>query len=171
MKTIIITEEQLSQLKNNPTITFLIGPPASGKSTWGSNNAGGCIIISRDNIVDEIRKGTGMSYADTFKNNEFQNKVNKILNDHINNTIKSGKDIVVDMTNMSKKSRNKILSKIPKNYTKNAVVFNVSRDELIQRLKKREDETGKHVGINIVDNMISNFEIPTKDEFDNIEFV
>lgn len=157
------------QKNEKPTITFLIGPPASGKSTWVQQNAGDSIIISRDDIVDELRKPLGISYGDTFKDKDFQSEVNQKLKEHINNTLNSGEDIVVDMTNMNKKSRSNILSKVPENYTKNAVVFKVNRDELIKRLNKRKEETGKEVGINIVDDMISRFEMPDNNEFDNIE--
>jgi predicted kinase len=154
-----------------PTITFLIGPPASGKSTWVSQYGKGATIISRDDIVDRLRRGTGMSYSETFKDQPFQKTVNSELQSHINSTLSSGKDIVVDMTNMNKGSRNKILSRVPKGYIKNAVVFKVSRDELIRRLEKREKETGKRVGLDVVDSMMSSYEAPTKLEgFDNITY-
>ena len=172
-----ITEKQFNLLiennimRNNPTITFLIGPPASGKSTWTAKNGNGAIVISRDDIVDRLRQGTNMSYSDIFMNDEFQKKVNSELQGHINNTLKSNKNIIVDMTNMSKKSRNSILSRVPKNYTKNAVVFNTNREELIRRLKKREMETGKKVGFDVVDRMINSFEMPDNNEFNNIEII
>lgn len=164
--------ELINSIKHvNPKITFLIGPPASGKSTWVSQNGNNAIIISRDDIVDKLRKLLGISYGEAFKNQELQNKVNAELQTHINNSLISGKDIVVDMTNMNKNSRSHILSKVPQNYTKNAVVFNVSRDELLNRLKTREEQTGKHVPIAVVDQMISNFQLPDKDEFDNISLI
>lgn len=164
--------ENILEAKENPIITFLIGPPASGKSTWKAENAKNAISISRDDLVDEMRKGTGMTYAETFGNKEFQGKVNTALDNHINKTVKSGKDIVVDMTNMNAASRKKVLPKVPSYYIKNAVVFQTSRPEILRRLEKREKETGKHVGINIVDDMISRYEAPTKAEgFDNISFV
>ena len=161
----------ISEVNTNPTITFLIGPPASGKSTWTSKYGNGAIVISRDDIVDRLRKGTGMSYSDTFSDSGFQSKVNSELQSHINSTLQSGKNIIVDMTNMSKSSRHKLLSRVPQNYTKNAVVFNVSRNELIKRLANREAETGKKVGMHIVDSMIASYQAPDKTEFDNITYV
>jgi predicted kinase len=164
--------ENILEAKTNPTITILVGPPASGKSTWKAENAKNAITISRDDIVDELRKGTGMTYAETFSNKEFQSKVNMELENHINKTMNSRKDIVVDMTNMTVSSRKKILSKVPFGYTKNVVVFKTSRAEILKRLEKREKETGKHVGINIVDDMINKYEEPTKEEgFDNIKYI
>jgi len=155
-------------IKLRPTITFLVGPPASGKSTWVSKNSGDATIISRDDILDKLRKDYNLSYVESFSNQELQNKVNSELNNHIAKSLKSIKDIIVDMTNMNKRSRSFILNKVPDIYTKNAVVFNVPKPELLRRLKKREMETGKSIPINVVDNFINSYERPTNSEFDNI---
>jgi predicted kinase len=151
-----------------PTITFLVGPPASGKSTWVSKNVGDEIVISRDNILDDMRKEYNLSYSESFANSELQKKVNVALNNHIAKSIQSYKDIVVDMTNMNRRSRSMILSKIPNVYTKNAVVFNVPKPELLRRLKNREMETGKSIPLHVVDSFIDSYEKPTNSEFDNI---
>ena len=151
-----------------PTITFLVGPPASGKSTWVSKNSGDATIISRDDILDKLRKDYNLSYAESFSNSELQNKVNSELNNHIAKSLKSNKDLIVDMTNMTKRSRSFILNKIPDIYTKNAIVFNVPKSELLRRLKKREMETGKSIPLHVVDNFINSYERPTNSEFDNI---
>ena len=76
--------------------------------------------------------------------------------------------LIVDMTNMTKRSRSFILNKIPDIYTKNAIVFNVPKSELLRRLKKREMETGKSIPLHVVDNFINSYERPTNSEFDNI---
>lgn len=148
--------------------TFLIGPPASGKSTWREKNQKSEVIISRDDLVDQFRKGTNMSYADTFKDSSFQAKVNVALEKLISDTIRSQKSFIVDMTNMTKGGRAKILNRLPSIYLTKAVIFEVSRSELSRRLRKREEETGKRVGEDIVDNMINSYQKPTEDEFDLI---
>jgi|694.fasta_scaffold28556_13 predicted kinase len=155
-------------IKLRPTITFLVGPPASGKSTWVSKNSGDATIISRDDILDKLRKDYNLSYVESFSNQELQNKVNSELNNHIAKSLKSIKDIIVDMTNMNKRSRSFILNKVPDIYTKNAVVFNVPKPELLRRLKKREMETGKSIPLHVVDSFIDSYEKPTNSEFDNI---
>jgi predicted kinase len=155
-------------IKLRPTITFLVGPPASGKSTWVSKNSGDATIISRDDILDKLRKDYNLSYVESFSNQELQNKVNSELNNHIAKSLKSIKDIIVDMTNMNKRSRSFILNKVPDIYTKNAVVFNVPKPELLRRLKKREMETGKSIPLHVVDSFIYSYEKPTNSEFDNI---
>jgi alpha-D-ribose 1-methylphosphonate 5-phosphate C-P lyase len=69
---------------------------------------------------------------------------------------------------MNKRSRSFILNKVPDIYTKNAVVFNVPKPELLRRLKKREMETGKSIPLHVVDSFIDSYEKPTNSEFDNI---
>lgn len=154
--------------EENPTVTMLVGPPASGKSTWVSKHGKGQVVISRDDIVDKYAKKHGISYNETFSDKDIQNNVNKDLENHIVKTLKSGKSFIVDMTNMSKMSRKRMLDRVPENYTKKAVVFNVSRKELEKRLMNREKETGKHIPPHVIDNMLARYEKPTKGEFDVI---
>ena len=109
------------------------------------------------------------SYSEAFRNKDLQKRVDKELESHLSHTLKSGRDIVIDMTNMSIKRRKSILDRTPAGYEKIAVVFSVSRAELIKRLDKREKETGKRVGINIVDDMLANYQEPSLVEgFDKI---
>lgn len=168
----MLTFENYINHINKPTITFLIGPPASGKSTWIKNNIlpGDAIIISRDDILYDFIKNTDMSYSDSFYDTELQDKVNDELEYHIVKTLQSNKNIVVDMTNIDKSRRNYILSRVPENYIKNAVVFEVSVFELIRRLEKREKETGKHIKKGVVSNLISLYEKPSSEDFDNITY-
>lgn len=159
---------------NTPTktITFLVGPPASGKSTWVSKNkTPNTVIISRDDLVDEIRTQYNLSYTESFLNKELQNKVNVELENHIKRTLKSGSDIIVDMTNMTKFSRKRLIDRLPDGYIKKAVVFEVPREELNRRLSSRAKATGKDIPSNVVDRMIASYEPPTEDEFDSIEIV
>lgn len=153
-----------------PEITFLIGAPGSGKSTYVLNNIdiNKNIIISRDNIVERISKEYGLTYSESFGNKEIQNSVDKELNDLINKSISENNNIVVDMTNMNKKSRSRILNKCGDEYHKKAIVFNVDRDELIRRLEYREKKTGKHISLVTLDMMLNKYEEPDKNEFDHI---
>lgn len=149
-------------------IIFLIGPPACGKSTWTEKNAKDYKIISRDNLIDKLRVGTGMSYSDTFQNSQFQNKVNSEFKKDVSDSLQNNKKIVVDMTNMSKKSRSNILNKLDDSWHKVGVAFEIPKTEVFKRLEKREKETGKKVGVEIVERFISSYEPPDKTEFNKI---
>jgi len=156
----------------NPTITFLIGPPASGKSTYRDKYATNEVIISRDDIIDNLRVDIGISYQDTFYDKEFEKKVNSILQNNIAEAIKHRKNIIVDMSNISVSARRKTMSRIPGIYDRKAVVFQVNYDELVIRIKNREVETGKSIPIEILDWMIEQYEEPSEEEnFSDIQYI
>src|SRR5690606_14696564 len=100
------------------------------------------VILSTDDIITAWGKERGLSYTDAFNALDFniaQSEFNRRMNDAITNN----QNIIIDRTNVSKKSRSKILNKFPKNYTKIAYVFRVDPDELKRRLDTRAKEEGK----------------------------
>jgi predicted kinase len=155
--------------EEKPTITFLIGPPASGKSTYIRNTvSSGDVIISRDDIVDELRSVSGLSYNDAFQNPELQLNVNIFLYQKLDDALNAKKNIIIDMVNIKKDNRKKFLDRVPKDYIKKAIVFNVDKEELIKRAIERDEKTGKYVPLHIIDSMTDNLDQPTEDEFDII---
>ena len=80
-------------------------------------------------------------------------------------------DIIVDMTNVSRKSRRKWLNTVPKYYKKKAVVFATEYDEIYARNEKRFQETGKNIPDFVISNMMKGFMIPDYSEADIIEWV
>ena len=161
-------------------IYVLVGPPGIGKSTWIRQNISNAYIISRDDIVDEIRKEAGLKYDDMFKPEakELNKKVNNLLSDRFKNAEKSGQDIVVDMTNMGANSRKSALTAITgfeKDFEKIAVVFDHrGKENLVrQSVRRRAKEIGdKTLGDHIVNGMMNRFEMPVPEEgFDDIIIV
>lgn len=153
-----------------PILILLIGPPASGKSTWIKNNRKNEVIISRDNIVEELANKKGLSYSESFNDKELQNEANQRLQKDIHFNFYNEKDIIVDMTNMNKSSRSKflILGK-QKNYYCIGIVFEVEKNELYRRSEQRKNETGKEIPNEVIDSMLSRYEKPSEDEgFDEI---
>jgi tRNA uridine 5-carbamoylmethylation protein Kti12 len=111
-----------------------------------------------------------MSYSDTFKDKLFQSKVNTQLEREIDNAFRSSSNIIVDMTNMSKKSRSRLLSRAGE-YKTIGVAFEVNKSTLIKRLDKRFKETGKFISIDVINNMLKNYERPDTTEFDEVEII
>jgi len=86
------------------------GLPGTGKTTYryklieeyGKNNVG---VISSDDIIEEWAKEHGLSYTEAFKLIPAKYRESKI-----NESIRAAKDkdiVIVDMTNLTKKSRRK----------------------------------------------------------------
>ena len=195
----------------DPSITVLIGPPASGKSTWRSENITDEVVISRDDemikyaedidiiggLLDcracegsgEIEVTFGFEtcdrcngvgaypievYSDIWRyleENDLHKEVDEIVQEKFKDAIKNRKSIVIDQTNMSRKSRRKWFNNVPKDYVKKAVVFATDYDEVYRRNTKRKEETGKEIKSFIIGNMMRQFLVPTFDECDIIDWV
>jgi predicted kinase len=170
-----LIREVLSSL---PKIYVLVGPPGIGKSGWIESNTFDPYIISRDALVDAVREPIGVKYDDLFRNPKYQplqNTVQKMLKDRIAGAIESGRDIVVDMTNMSAGARRNALKTISgrePDYEKVAVVFDHrgKEDEVIASVERRAARLNdKNIPRDVMLSMFSNFEYPSVEEgFDSI---
>lgn len=148
------------------SIIVLIGPPRAGKSTWVANNYSyGTWVISRDGLVED--HGVGENYSEKWASltPENQKEIDKILMQDFAAALKLDNDIIIDMTNMSKKSRKKWLHQA-KGYNKIAKVFIESKSCLLSR-----NSPDKFIPEFIIDSMMKNFVYPLADEFDHVEVI
>lgn len=157
-------------------VYFLIGPPASGKSTWRANFSAvqqqlgdDVVYVSSDDLIDEIAQSRGETYSTVFK--DVIAECDRRAYDIFREAVSSGKNIVIDRTNMSVKSRNRYLSQVPKTYHRAAYIFEVPIPELKRRLQARAEQTGKHIPWFVVEGMLTSYQPPTGSEFDEISFV
>ena len=148
-------------------VIFLIGPPCSGKSTWIKNEADGeFTICSTDDLISWYGEKYNRSYNDVF-NSGITRAFESIFKQSIKDLTADNKNIIIDRTNTTVSTREKILSLIPENYKKTAVYFDVGIDTLLERNKVRS-ETGKHIPAFVIKNFKNKMEIPTLEEFDEI---
>jgi predicted kinase len=146
-------------------LTLYVGPPCSGKTTqretlpemYNSNNV---TILSSDDLV--MKYGDSDDYGVNWKNADF-NTINKELNSKLAEAVKSEHHIIVDMTNMTRKSRRKWLSKVPDSYNKTAIVFTTPYDTLMQRVSNRTCTDGMNNPDVIID-MMKRFDLPSYGE-------
>lgn len=160
-----------SNLQKQPTAYIMVGPPASGKSTWIRElvkNGGDYVVISSDDEVEAYAKSKGLTYSDVF--DEYIKTATSKMKAKFAAAVKDAtSNIIWDQTNLTVKKRKSILQQLPRNYRKIAVVFSVDDEELQMRLEERAREEGKFIPQHVVNSMKMSFEMPTKNEgFDEI---
>lgn len=160
------------------TIVTLVGPPCSGKSTYIQHQRG-FTIISRDDTLMEYGKlkYPDLNYSELFKalSTEDHEAVDKLVSEKFMEATKNRENIIIDMTNMSPKSRRKwsqgYKNIVSKEYWKQSVVFYTGFNTLLDRNDRRFEETGKNIPYKVFTSMCKNFKLPRYDEFDEIEYV
>lgn len=142
-----------------PKCYFLIGLPASGKSTYVKNvilknydNENQYHIASTDDIIEDIALNTKSNYNTVFKEVPFS-IIQEIFDNKLKDAFSKNKDVIWDQTNLSKKSRKKKVSIIPEHYEKIAIVFDIDEEVRKERSIKRDIQEKKHIPNHIVENM------------------
>jgi uridine kinase len=150
-------------------VILLVGPPLSGKDTHlKSEDFSDFTIISRDDILMSLHNTN--DYSEAF-NQVDQKLVDKLLVQKIQDCISEKKNVIINMTNLNKKSRNKHLCKFPNSdYEKIAIVFpKLNLCDYINRNDNRKKEDNKFIPVNVIQSMIENWQETTSDEgFDQI---
>ena len=145
-------------------VILLVGPPLSGKDTYlKTQDYSDYVIISRDDILMSLHDTDDYSSAFNTVN---QKEVDKILNQKIQDCIIEKKNVIINMTNLSKKGRNKHLCKFPNSdYEKIAIVFpKLNLCDYINRNDNRKKENNKFIPVNVIHSMIENWQEVTEDE-------
>lgn len=144
-----------------PKCYQLIGVPASGKSTWVSNQhwSLSCAHISTDKWVEIYAKEVGKTYSQVFT--DFMPTAVDCMVKEVELARSMNRDIIWDQTSTTVKSRLKKFNMLP-DYYHIAVVFKTpEHKELIRRLMSRP---GKEIPDHVIASMIASFEMPTEEE-------
>lgn len=144
-----------------PKCYQLVGVPASGKSTWVSNQdwVEDCVVVSTDEFVEAYAESVGKTYSEVF--NDYMPTAVKLMADKVVRAREAGKDIIWDQTSTTLASRKRKFNMLPA-YEHVAVVFPTpSRIELKSRLDSRP---GKEIPDVVIEGMIVSFEPPTEEE-------
>lgn len=147
-----------------PWVMVLIGPPLSGKDTWIRNNnlLESAVMISRDQILLDVYGSD--NYDEAFKNVN-QKEVDRVLQSSMQKAIKEKKNIIVNMTNMTRKRRTHTLSFFSDDYNKLAILFPILSDEEYEvRNTKRAKEELKNIPPHVLKNMIASYQPVSKEE-------
>ena len=117
-----------------PILYYLVGLPASGKSTWAKNMVDNdTILLSSDNLREEL-------YGD-INNQEHNGELFQEINKRVKNLLKQGKDVIYDATNISSKRRISFLKELKKiDCYKQCIYFNTNFEMCIDRDKKEKEK-------------------------------
>lgn len=143
-----------------PKFIMLVGIPGSGKSTHAkclARNAN-AIHLSSDAIRGELygNEATQGNPSEVFE----------IMHKRTLEALANGNNVIYDATNITRRDRASILSKIPKYVKAECHIVWAPIETCIERDSKRERSVGKDV----IDKMLKRFQAPYYDEgFDNIE--
>lgn len=146
---------------------MLIGAQGSGKTTWMRQHLldHPATIISSDEIIEKLAETFDETYS-TIWHAISHGDIERSLNGKLRAAVGRRENIIIDRTNMSCRSRRKLLTMVPECYTKKAVVFLADRAVLLNRIKNR---AGKIIDEAVLDATLALYDAPTIDEFDSIE--
>jgi len=140
--------------RDEPQFIMTIGIPGSGKSTWINSQTSdeNTIVVCPDLIREEL---TG-SVSDQTKNNEVWGLAKK----RVIEALQSGKNVILDATNVDSKNRRRFLQGLPANIALKAKIFNVEPEEAKRRIKEQieKGENRSDVPEHAIDRMQRKFE-------------
>lgn len=151
-------------------LIMLCGIPTCGKSTYVKNlltqpQWKDAVVLSTDNYIEKVAEEQGKTYDDVFKSTI--SEATDFMWEQLKFAVFEGKNIVIDQTNLTPKTRKQKLARVPSDYRKRAVYFEISLKEALERNKHRE---GKCIPESVLKTMYHSFEIPNNTEdFDSIE--
>lgn len=154
---------------------ILVGPPASGKSTWRTKFLASTTeewtIASTDDLVDAWAAERGLTYNEAHPKAPW-GQFNKTFKYAVRDALTAGKNIIIDRTSMSEKNRKEYFKNLPEGYEVEAVVFVVPQPELERRMKDRFEKTGKSVPHVALLSMNKRYQAPTLEEgFTKITYI
>lgn len=162
-------------MKNEIQLEFVMamGLPCSGKTTHYNKiyKDRGYVQISTDQYIEEYAKSLGKTYSEVFWDKKAFVHAEQRMKNSLEYALQNGLNIYWDQTNMTAKSRRKKLAKIPDNYKRVGLVFEVSDATLAERNQLRGQETGKVIPTKVIETMKQAWEHPDFTEFSQIDKV
>ena len=162
---------EYKQYKNltEPFIELLCGISNSGKSTYVKDqfpNGFNGLVLSRDSLVLEY--GTGSTYNECWISltKDLHKQIDDKLHIQYKKALDNNKNIIVDMTNLTKDRRNLWLKHLPDKYIKNIRLFTTSLDVIKKRNMAQAEN--KFIPENVLDDMSKRFQSPELNEFNEL---
>lgn len=154
-------------LTSTHTVTLLVGLPCSGKSTYANSYP---TVLSRDNLLTYTYPDMTYNEAYTYVHSDSARLqiFNKAFDKLITQRAREQRDLVIDMTNLSLKSRRSMMQRFPHAQFK-CVVFLPPFTQIIARNTTRP---GKSIPFDTLISMSKSFVMPVKQEgFTDITYI
>lgn len=134
------------------TLYFLVGIPASGKTTWAENKITSSVDIvhlSSDSLREELYENVN--------DRDHNNEVFSVMNKRTKENLKNGIDVIYDATNINSKRRVAFLKEFNKIICKKVCVyFSINPNVCMNNDSFRD----RQVGDEVIENMYKNLQIP-----------
>lgn len=96
-------EKQDKSMTQRPTLIVTVGLPGMGKSTWARNlEADGWVRVSSDAVRAQLLGGHEEEKPYDLKN---EDEVWGIVEEHVRNNLRMGRNVVMDSTALTRRSR------------------------------------------------------------------
>jgi predicted kinase len=153
--------------EGRPLCIMMIGLPYSGKSYIREEllEEKKYAVISLDDELEKEAINRDSSYNDIFADSNFVKAKYGELNNKLAKAVYGKENIIIDMTNLSRKSRKKRLDILTNDYYRKALLVLETTDNIHSRMNTRKEKT---IPLKVIDDMTLSFNMPTHNEFDDI---
>ena len=138
-------------------VIMVCGLPGTGKDTYINTKLNGLLMVSLDNIRDELK----------IKNNDAQGKVSQTAKEKIKEYLRTKTNFIFNATNLSAHIRIKYLNLFKDYNFKVEIIF--LETEYNKNLE-RDNQRVKSVGKKIIDELLTKIDIPEVDEAEIIKW-
>lgn len=145
------------------TLYYLVGIPASGKTTWAKNIKDDidAIHISSDDLRVEL-------YGDV-NNQEHNSELFQIMNKRTKELLRIGHNVIYDATNINSRKRTTFLKELNRIDCKKICIYFATS---INSCDDNDSERDKPVGFDVIERMYKNLQIPMYHEgWDDIRII
>ncbi|MGM5631892.1 AAA family ATPase [Apibacter raozihei] len=141
-------------MKKNIQILLLIGPPGSGKSTFAKY-----FLRTEENWMrvcrDDFRH---MNFSQENLSGEKEHLITKLVDASIQELIKKKTNVLIDATHCKKEYITEYIKKFNSYADISFKLFDLSLEELRKRCINREEQTGKHIPVRVLERMFEQFQ-------------
>ena len=142
-------------IDQRPKIVVLSGLPGSGKTTIRKSiEYKNFSHVSSDDYIEYYAKSRGLSYSQVFE--ELIKYANTYANMVYDNAVMQSRDIIVDRTNLTKKSRSRWVSQLGNKYHKTLIIVN-AKDSHIESVNSERLKVGRGIPESALSDMRGKF--------------